>query len=491
VAVAPVEPTALPPLTVDQLGDGGSGSRRIQHFDAYGQDVRMVVRALADNFGLGYEIDPDVRGTVNTRLENATLEQALGSVLGPLGYAFQVQGGIIRVSGTRVQTRIFSLDYVSLSRIGTTSTVSTRRLGGSQGGFGGGSQLQGGVGGGGGFGGTGGGGGASETIQSVTAADLWAGIRVALEAIVFDTPAAAVPRAPGDTTAPVATTAVAAPPQPTVPLGGQSGLSYTSAHARSASDGRQLVIDPFAGTIMVTAPQATLAQVDGYINTIQAAVQRQVLIEAKIVEVELRREFRFGIDWRTLAQTARLGIEFLGGAAEATNTLTLRLGGGSSQVQVALRALETQGDVSVLASPMISALHNQPAQFEATDDEVFFSIVRQPIIGAQGIVSFSTEVVPQQISVGIVLNVLAQIGADNTITMLVRPGLSEVFAIREQLLGYRASHQKAGHRHDGAYPQRRDDDHRRTQPHPSGEEPEWRSRSAERAGHRRRLFEPG
>jgi MSHA type pilus biogenesis protein MshL len=423
-----VDSAALPQLAVDQISDGGVSAQRLRHFDAVNQDVRLVVRALAENFGMGHQIDPDVRGSVNTRLENATLEQALATVLGPLGYAYQVEGGVVRVSGMRLQTQIFSLDYVSLSRVGTTSTIVTRRVG-SQGGFSSNvgisniSQL-----GQAGFGG-GGIGGGGESITSVTAADLWAEIRVALETLVFEA-------ATGDTGA----SRVQSTQTGTLGQGGFGGVGMvnTGASGRSSTDGRQLIVNPLAGTILVTAPPAKLAQVEAYLAAVQSAVQRQVLIEAKIVEVELKREFRFGIDWRSLSETARLGINFAGArnlALAPANTVTLTLGGGDSRIQLALQALESQGDVSVLASPMLSALHNQPAVFDATQDEVFFSITRQPIIGPTGtIVSFNTQVVPQQISVGIVLNVLANIGADHVITMNIRPGLSDVTGSARQAL---------------------------------------------------------
>ena len=74
-AVTPrTDSAALPQLAVDQISDGGVSAQRVRHFDAVNQDVRLVVRALAENFGMGHQIDPDVKGSVTTRRENATLE---------------------------------------------------------------------------------------------------------------------------------------------------------------------------------------------------------------------------------------------------------------------------------------------------------------------------------------------------------------------------------------------------------------------------------
>ncbi|MCR4340828.1 MAG: hypothetical protein NUW01_13190, partial [Gemmatimonadaceae bacterium] len=161
----------------------------------------------------------------------------------------------------------------------------------------------------------------------------------------------------------------------------------------------------------------------------QSAVQRQVLVEAKIVRVSLNKEFRFGINWQLLTSKAKLNI---GSGVAQTNTFSITLGGGTSQVSVALEALETQGDVAVLSSPMITALNNQMAVFDATSAEVFFAVTQTPVIGANGaVIALNTSVQPQQVSVGIVLNVLAQIGADNVITMQIRPQLSQVDDVAE------------------------------------------------------------
>ena len=406
---------ALPALPVAQVTDQGSTKPRIQRFDAVEQDLRTALRGLAQSFGLGLEIDPDVHGLVNTRLENVTLDEALASLLARHSYAYQIQGGVLRVTGSRMQSRNFSLDYVSLSRVASTSTVVTSSIGGAQ--------AQG-VG--------GGGGGAS--IQSTTAANLWQDVRIALEALVFydlvtDTTGRA--RVVVDT-GPTASSAAAVAALPVnaanAVLG--SAASAPGATAKTSGDGRRLIINPIAGSIFVTAPPATLALVDSYISAFQASVQRQVLVEAKIVRVSLNREFRFGINWSLLGSKAKLN--FGSGNIASTNTFSVTLGGGSSMVSVALHALESQGDVAVLSSPMITALNNQMAIFDATTGEVFFAVTQTPVFGPNGaLISQNTVATPQQVSVGIVLNILAQVGADNVITLQVRPQLSEVSDVRE------------------------------------------------------------
>ena len=408
----------MPALPVAQVTEGGRASPRIQRFDAVDQDLRSALRGLAQSFGLGLEIDPDVHGLVNTRLENVTLDEALASLLARHSYAYQIQGGVLRVTGSRMQSKTFSLDYVSLNRLGSTSTVLTSRLGGSSLATGQQQQQL-------GLGGTGGG---SVAIHSTTAANLWQDVRIALEALVFYDMATdtlsrqIVSSASSETTVPVGGVAAGAPINAANSvLGAAAGAP--GATAKTSSDGRRLIINPIAGSVFVTAPPATLALVESYINSFQASVQRQVLVEAKIVRVSLRREFRFGIDWALLGRTAGVDAR----PVASTNTFSITLGGGASLVRATLTALESQGDVAVLSSPMITALNNQMAVFDATDDEVFFSVTSTPVIGPNGgIVAMNTQAQPQQISVGIVLNILAQIGADGIISMQVRPQLSQV-----------------------------------------------------------------
>lgn len=422
VSSADVRADALPALPVAQVAEAGSSTPRIQRFDAVEQDLRTALRGLAQSFGLGLEIDPDVHGLVNTRLENVTLDEALASLLVRHSYAYQIQGGVLRVTGSRMQSKTFSLDYVSLSRFGSTATSLTTGLGNIV--QTGGQQLS----------GSSAGAGGSVSIQSTTAANLWQDIRIALDALVFYDMST-------DSTSRQITSAASS--ETAVPVGGALGgagaalnvannvlgsaAAAPGATAKTSSDGRRLIINPVAGSIFVTAPPATLALVESYISSFQSSVQRQVLVEAKIVRVSLNKEFRFGINWQLLTNRAKLN---LGPPPATSNGVSITFGGGASKVSVALEALESQGEVAVLSSPMITALNNQLAVFDATDSEVFFSVTSTPIIGPNGgIVATREQVQPQQISVGIVLNILAQIGADGIITMQVRPQLSEVARI--------------------------------------------------------------
>jgi MSHA type pilus biogenesis protein MshL len=365
-----------------------------------------------------YQIDPGVQGTVNTTLRNATLAEALAAIM-PQGVSYQIQNGVLRVGPTRIVTRIFSMDYVSISRVGTASTIIQRRLGTSAVGTGG--IGAGGLAGGaaqnlGGIGAAGGIGGGADVISAVSIADAWEEIRVAVEALIFD--------------------AAPAGAQPAQAPGGTAGLgSVGRASSRVTADGRRVIINPMAGTITVSAFPAQLDQLELFIRAFEASIQRQVLIEAKIVEVNLDKSFEFGIDWNVLARTGTAGLNVtsalpgrlprVNGSAP-TGNVEFTLSGKRGDITAVLNALSSQGDVRVLSSPRVSALNNQRAVFDVTTGEIVFNVSQTPILNPGGQVTFVSQVTPQQVNVGIVLDVLPQIGADNTVTMNIRPVVTSV-----------------------------------------------------------------
>ena len=410
---APASAGMLPSLPMSSSGSiSDGGGRRIQALDATGQELPGVIRALAVQFGLQYQIDPSVRGLVNARLRNTTLSEALNTIL-PQGVTYELAAGVLRVMPARMETKIFSLDYVAISRFGTASTVIQRRLGsgfGGQGqsGFGGG-----GVGGGvGGAGGAGGFGGGADVISATSVANAWEDIRVAVEALVFESAG----------TAPVQSG------QPGVPGGSGGGGMGGQAFSRTTPDGRRLIINPMAGTIAVTALPPTLSQVESFIKTFESSIQRQVLIEAKIVEVNLERSFEFGIDWNIVANAGRVQFKNppRSNSAAAASSVELTLSGGAGQINVVLNALTTQGNVKVLSSPRVSALNNQRAVFNVTTQEIFFSSSTTVTGAGSGNAITQTSVTPTPVNVGIVLDVLPQIGADNSVTMNIRPVVTSV-----------------------------------------------------------------
>lgn len=406
LAAEPLAPLpSLPPAS-----GGGSivdaQTPRLRELNAPDQDLTVVVRALALQFGLQYQVDPSVRARVNTTLRNKTLTEALDAIM-PQGVGYEIRNGVLRVGPARLDTRTFSMDYVALARVGTASTVIQRRLGGSS--------ALGGTPGATGAAGTAGIGGNSgaDVITGVSIADVWEDIRVAVEALTFDATGTGADQV-GTASAPSVTTA------------GGAGIAGGRPYSRTSRDGRRLIVNPIAGQITVTAMPARLDQIEAFIKGFEASIQRQVLIEAKIVEVSLDRSSEFGIDWNVVVSRNVPTAKLSPGGGRLGSNVELQFKGGGAEISAVLTALASQGDVKVLSSPRVSALNNQRAVFDVTTGEIVFNFSKLPVVGPNGTTTYIETVTPTQVNVGIVLDVLAQIGADNTVTMNIRPVVTSV-----------------------------------------------------------------
>lgn len=400
----------LPALEMGAVEERFDGRPRIESLEAVNEDIRTVLRGVADRYGLGYQIHQDVSGRVTARLRDATLTEALDALLLSRGFTYQLEGDVLRVEPARIQSRLFSLDFIALSRVGVGTTVIQRRLSSGLSGSTG-AQGQGST----GLGSGGIAGGGADVISTVQVTDLWEDIRMALEALVFP-----------DIRSP--TEAGVEQARSTGLTGGIGGRAPQTT-SRVDEAGRRLIVNPSAGTILVAASPATLEEVEVYLSTFESAIQRQVRIEAKFVEVLLDREHEFGIDWGLVQSFGDLTISR---TPTSTGGVEFTLGGGAGPITAVLNALDTQGSVRVLSSPGVSTMNNQRAVFNVTTEEVFLAITRTPSgVDANGRVITTSEVDLQPVAVGIVMDVLPQISADNHITMNVRPMVTSLTRVEE------------------------------------------------------------
>jgi len=348
-------------------------------------EVQDVLLALAQESGENLVVDPEVTGKVTVNLNRVTLEQALDAILGQLGFNYRREGRIIRISKPVLETKIFQVNYISTTRKGEKTVVATHGSGA------GGEQIS-----------------ASETrISGKDDIDFWAEVQEGLTAIIFEEEKpAAVLRAR------------------------ESGVVSSMA----SKDGKQLVISKISGLIQVRDYPDKLQEVERFLEQLEASIQRQVLIQARILEVTLRKEFETGVRWDNI-QTELLNLDltqlslswniFGGGTpTSATGALLVAgatgpLAGGDFVLGDLVKALETQGKVKALASPKVSTLNNQTAIIKVARQDVYFTSEI-----SQAETSTLQSFTPNTIDVGVILDVTPQIGGGGYITMNIHPSIT-------------------------------------------------------------------
>lgn len=203
-------------------------------------------------------------------------------------------------------------------------------------------------------------------------------------------------------------------------------------------------INKQAGIITVSANYKTHKQTESYIENVKKRANAQVLIEVKLVEVNLSDEFRSGIDFKTIEKNDRTNTIFNGisapfaagltTAASGSQLYPLVLSGQKANLEGAVTLLSTFGTTKTLSSPRINVVNNQQAVLSFAQNYVYFSLnptIQNQLVTTSGpananvpiIVNTSVQTVP----VGVILSLQASVEPDtDEVTMMVRPSVSKV-----------------------------------------------------------------
>jgi MSHA biogenesis protein MshL len=377
-----------------------------------GAQARDVFLALVADTRYSMLMHPAVAGPLSVTLRAVTVREALDSIRDVYGFDYKIDGRRITVYPPTMQTRIFTLNYLNTSRQGRSdlrvSSGSARANAANNNPSNGNAPLT---------APTPSGAPApdSSQVSSSSNADIWTETGEALRGIV------------------------------------------------GAGGGRNVIMSPQSGTIAVRAMPDELRQVEAFLRASRLALERQVMLEAKIVQVELRDGFQSGIDWSVLrgrgsvgqtsgypnnpliangnglptlpAAVGSLMVDSVSLPTAASGTLGLSL--ATNGFSAVLGFLETHGEVQILSSPRVATLNNQKAVLKVGTDEYFVTNVSGGTItngtnSTNGTTTLPTLTLTPFFS-GIALDVTPQIDDAETITLHVRPSVTTVTEKTKQI----------------------------------------------------------
>lgn len=344
-------------------------------------------------------IHPEVQGQITLDLKQVPLSEVFELVSDLYGYDIQRKRNVYRVFPAGMRTETITVNYLQLQRIGLTqSSVTsggvTQTGGGANGnnnaggGFGGnnnnfsGNNLGGNnsLGGGGNLGGNNNINGTN--ISTITETDFWTDLEETLEALV-----------------------------------GEEG-------------GRVVVVSPQSGLVTVRAMPDEIRAVKTFLNTTEENIQRQVILEARILEVSLEDGYQQGINWtQILTNAGSTDFQFSQTTTALGNDVSAALGGVTSLAFVnqdfsgVISLLSTQGNVQVLSSPRVTATNNQKAIIKVGDDQYFVT----DISNQSTVTAAATQVTPDieltPFFSGIALDVTPQIDELGSVMLHVHPSV--------------------------------------------------------------------
>ena len=418
----------LLPIALLCMGIAPSARGDESRFDVAVADApaRTFFEGLADGTPYNIVLEPNVGGSITLKMKSVTLVEVLDAVRDAYGYDYRrIPSGFVIVPPS-LQTRLFQVNYIDLERRGTSRTrVSSGQVGQSS------SQQN--------VGGSGQGGGTDAQSQGLS-----------------EPPGAVFSSAQG----------------------GKQGdrikeITGTSVSTRSSSDfwpeleaslralvgtegGRNVVLNAESGLIAIRATPRELRDVQQFLDKIQQIATRQVIIEAKIIEVQLSSAFQAGINWAAIAKSGGSTVSaFQTGPQNGfgsnnlqllnqpsvpvtvapgnpiTSAVTNTLGGAFAVAVNAgsfasyVEALATQGRTTVLSSPRVSTLNNQKAVIKAGDDEYFVTgVSSNTVVGTSSSTSNNLDLAP--FFSGVALDVTPQLSYDGQIILHIHPTVSVV-----------------------------------------------------------------
>lgn len=411
-----VDQALLPPLRMEMPSVAGRPLEPRFDLSVNTAPAAQVFMSLVSGTRYSMLLHPGVTGTISVSLKDVTLHEALESIRDLYGYEFRFDGSRISIQPAGMQTRVFRVNYLTGQRRGTSDvrvqSGSVADIGPASaptptsasqpvpGGTPGNLPVARSI--------------DSSRISTQQTNDFWAELRVALQAII------------------------------------------------GTADGRSVVVTPHSGIIVVRALPAEIRGVEHYLRETRLSVERQVMLEAKIIEVTLADAYQAGINWAIFRTggTNVIGGQFnpgQGGAtlssrggqvsagpfttnpsagtgtvasttASAANPASAVFGLAlqTSNFAALLTFLESQGTVQVLSSPRVATLNNQKAVLKVGTDEFFVTNVSTVTTTTGTTTQQTPTVTVAPFFSGILLDVTPRIDEDSNIMLHIHPSISEV-----------------------------------------------------------------
>ena len=379
---------------------------------------------------------PGVDGNITLNLKDVTIFEALDTIRSIYGFEYRVDGKSIYIQPITLQIRLFKIDYLAAMR-DSSSSISVKDAG--------------------------------QSMSTGTSSSPM------MSATPTATPSA-TPMA-GASTAQSSNASYVSTKQSSIEFNFWQNLqdaitTIVTPKDNSNKTDRSVVINRMSGVIVVRAMPEELRNVADFLKASQLSVERQVIIEAKFVEVTLNDSYQSGVNWAAIG--AKGNGSYAGGIVQQGGTLTNTVGGvGQSMATAAittvpgvsltgvtspaignatnslfglafqtnnfaamLNFLETQGSVHVLSSPRISTLNNQKAVLKVGTDEPYATGFTP---GFATTIQGGSNMLPTPIYTplfsGIALDVTPRINEKDEIILHVHPSISQVTSVAKDAGG--------------------------------------------------------
>lgn len=212
----------------------------------------------------------------------------------------------------------------------------------------------------------------------------------------------------------------------------ENGLKYIV----SQKKGTEYSINKQAGIVTLRAPLSVHKDIEEYIKKIKKVATTQILVEVRLVEVDLEDEFSSGIDFSYKSSNFNTSGTFVASQSSGITgnpfIAALSPSASGNGLGAAVQFLQTFGTTKTISSPRLNVMNNQQARLSFAKDQVYFSLqpqIQNQYVTAQGSANPTVPIVVQStmktVPIGVILTLQATADYEtNEITMNIHPVLS-------------------------------------------------------------------
>ncbi|MBL1416481.1 MAG: pilus (MSHA type) biogenesis protein MshL [Moritella sp.] len=334
--------------------------------------ARQFFGSLLKGTKYNLTVSPDVSGRITVVLNDVTIAETMDAVADMYGYDIKRQGNTYRVNGAGVRTEIIPMNYLLMKRNGlSNSSISSGYL--------------------------------TDNSSSSSSSD-------------------------NDSSSGSSSSSTGTEISTQTNTDYWAELEYTLLALTANQEETQVIISPQAGLVTVQGYPKDIRKIKDFLAKSEQHLQRQVLLEVKIMEVTLNDGYKQGIDWNVNNSNVAADSSFNFSITDITD---LASGAGvftlaGNDFSAAISLLKTQGDVNVLSSPRVTALNNQKAVIKVGSDEYFVTGYSSTKSTSSDDDSIEQDVELTPFFSGIALDVTPQIDSDGGVLLHVHPSIIEV-----------------------------------------------------------------
>lgn len=396
--------------------------------------LRDLLFELAEQADVDLELDPQIRGSIIFTAKDRPFDEVIARICDMAGLRYTFEKNVLRVEVDRPYNKNYNLDYVNMLRTSSSSISSGVQLGG---GSDTGAQTS---------------GGSKASIDGTYDTDTWEELQTNIEQILAssDTYTSLATLADPIVT-PISTLPPPLPPTdpndpssvppvlPGSPQVNQMAPSVAPTLQVNAGVQEPVVPNPPAtfsiskqsGILSVFASERQHKAIKKYLDEFSRRVTTQVLIEAKVLQVDLTDEYATGINWdeiKLFSRNARLSASFPTSGLNPTTSSGFALTVDTGDILSIVNAVSRFGTVRALSSPRVTVLNNQPALINVAQNNTYFSFdVETQDDTDTGQTRFTVNSEERSAPEGVIMNVLPSANpATGEILLSLRPSVSRI-----------------------------------------------------------------